>query len=73
MTTLCVLLESLIFQKGSSPDAKMEMVKLHPLMSTVFAFCYLWSIAGNLVEASQEVFDSFLRELFQDNNDIRVS
>ena len=72
VTTLCSLLESLAFQKDAVPDPKMDAVKLHPLLCTVFTFCYVWSIGGNLVENSQDAYDSFLRELFQDNNDVRV-
>ena len=72
VTMLCVLMESLVFQKGANPDPKMDTVKLHQLMSAVFVFSYVWSIGGNLVESCQDVFDSLVRELFQDNTDIRV-
>ena len=72
VSTLCVLLESLIFPEQGFPDPKMDSVRLHPLICTVFMFCYAWSIGGNLVESSIDVFDSQLREMFQDNNDVRV-
>ena len=72
VTMLCVLMESLVFQKGANPDPKMDTVKLHQLMSAVFVFGYVWSIGGNLVESCQDIFDSLVRELFQDNTDIRV-
>ena len=37
-------------------------------------FCfhrYVWSIGGNLDEAGQEMFDTFMREKFNDNQDVR--
>lgn len=71
MTTLCALLESLVFSV-SGPDSSLDVVKLHPLIASVFCFSFLWSLGGNLVEASMDLFDSFIRELFQDNSDIRV-
>ena len=73
VSTLCALLESLIFQENGPPDPKIDPVRLHPLICTVFVFCYAWAIGGNLVEGSIDIFDSILREMFQDNNDIRVS
>ena len=73
VSTLCALLESLIFQDHGPPDPKMDSVRLHPLICTVFVFCYAWAIGGNLVESSIDIFDSQIREMFQDNNDVRVS
>lgn len=73
MTTLCALLETLVFQQGAAPDPKLDPLKLHPFLSSVFAFCFVWSIGGNLHEGSLDGFDSFVRELFADSTEIRVS
>lgn len=65
-------MESLVFQKDASPDAKLDGIKLHPLLSSVFVFCYVWSIGGNLVESCQDIYDTFIREVFQDNTEVRL-
>ena len=61
-----------MFQVGAQPDAKLDPLKLHPFLASVFSFCFIWSIGGNLTENCLDSFDSFVRELFQDNTDVRV-
>lgn len=53
-------------------DLSMDPTKLHPLITTVFIFSYVWSVGGNLVEKSMDAFDSFCRELFGDNHEVKV-
>ena len=72
--TLCALMTSLLCGGGDKPavDFSMDPTKLHPLITTVFVFSYVWSVGGNLVEKSMDAFDSFCRELFSDNHEVKV-
>ena len=72
--TLCALMTSLLCGIGEKPvvDFSMDQSKLHPLITTVFVFSYVWSVGGNLVEKSMDAFDSFCRDLFSDNHDVKV-
>ena len=51
----------------------MEPAKLHPFLCTNFTFRYVWSMGGNLAEKSVIEFDSFVRDLFSDTNDVKVN
>lgn len=72
--TLCALMTSLLCGSGDKPavDFSMDPTKLHPLITTVFVFSYVWSVGGNLVEKSMDAFDSFSRELFSENHEVKV-
>ncbi|XP_074052253.1 dynein axonemal heavy chain 6 isoform X2 [Macrotis lagotis] len=65
VTTLCCLLESLLFGKDG-PDLTMEQGKLNSIICQTFAFCYLWSVGGNLIETYWDAFDTFVRLQFED-------
>ncbi|XP_038615472.1 dynein heavy chain 6, axonemal [Tachyglossus aculeatus] len=71
VTTLCCLLESLIFGKGG-PDLKMEQTRLNGILCQTFIFCYLWSLGGNLTENHWDAFDSFIRRRFDDNPEAKL-
>ena len=69
---LCRLMESMVL--GSSEvSLTEEPAKLHPVLCTVFFFSYVWCIGGNITDAGFEVFDGFVRDMFADNRDVRVS
>ena len=72
--TLCALMTSLLCGNGEKAvvDFSMEQAKLHALLTTVFVFSYVWSIGGNLVEKSMDAFDTYCRELFSDNHEVKV-
>ena len=72
--SLCALMTSLLYGSGDKPavDFSMDPTKLHPLITTVFVFSYVWSVGGNLVEKSMDAFDSFCRDLFSENHDVKV-
>eukprot|EP01060_Flectonema_neradi_P004124 TRINITY_DN12705_c0_g1_i2.p1 TRINITY_DN12705_c0_g1~~TRINITY_DN12705_c0_g1_i2.p1 ORF type:complete len:4231 (+),score=761.72 TRINITY_DN12705_c0_g1_i2:111-12803(+) len=36
------------------------------LINVIFAFCFIWSIGGNVDEKSRELFDQFARETLED-------
>ncbi|XP_069482525.1 dynein axonemal heavy chain 6 [Ambystoma mexicanum] len=71
VTTLCCLLESLLFGKGG-PDMSMEQPRLNSIVCQTFVFCYLWSLGGNLTENNWDIFDTFIRQQFEDNTDAKL-
>ncbi|XP_055256564.1 dynein axonemal heavy chain 6 [Moschus berezovskii] len=71
ITTLCCLLESLIFEKDGV-YLTMEQTKLNTVLCQTFVFCYLWSLGGNLTENHWDSFDTFIRTQFDDNPDARL-
>ncbi|XP_029794387.1 dynein heavy chain 6, axonemal [Suricata suricatta] len=71
VTTLCCLLESLIFGKDGV-NLAMEQTKLNTVLCQTFIFCYLWSVGGNLTENYWDSFDTFIRTQFDDNPDARL-
>ncbi|XP_071825285.1 dynein axonemal heavy chain 6-like isoform X2 [Apostichopus japonicus] len=71
VTTICCLLESLLFVENKL-DLKMDQAKLHPYICSTFIFCYIWSVAGNLMENCWDSFDSFVRNQFEDNADAKL-
>ncbi|XP_019622649.1 PREDICTED: dynein heavy chain 6, axonemal-like [Branchiostoma belcheri] len=71
VNTLCCLLESLLLV-GKDVDLKQDPAKLHPLICTVFVFCYLWSVGGNLLEQFFDPFETFVRQQMEDNPDAKL-
>uniref|UniRef100_A0A667W9Y7 Dynein axonemal heavy chain 6 n=1 Tax=Myripristis murdjan TaxID=586833 RepID=A0A667W9Y7_9TELE len=68
VTTLCCLLEALLLGKGGL-DLKMH---LNSVVCQTFIFCYLWAVGGNLPNRHWDAFDSFVREQFEENSDIKL-
>lgn len=68
--TLCKLFESLVFV--DEVDLTQEVGRLHPLLATVFAFCYIWSIGGNVAENNWDIFDTFARQQFEETGEAKV-
>jgi len=73
VVTISSLLTSLLFTGKNKMDINQDNSKLHPLICTTFFFAYVWAIGGNLITKSIEGFDSFARDLFSDNHDVKVS
>ena len=69
--TLCKLFESLVLE-SRSVDLSVDPAKLNPLICTTFVFCYLWAIGGNIIDSCWDVFDTFVRQQFEDNGDAKV-
>ena len=65
------MFETLVLGPGGA-NLEMDQSKLHSLICTVFTFCYLWSVGGNISEVSWDAFDTFLRNQFDDNGDAKV-
>lgn len=71
VVAVCNLMEALLLRRGGA-NVQESNERLHPLVATTFVFCYVWGIGGNLVEASQDPFDSFVRDQFNENPDVKV-
>ena len=81
---LCALLEVLLFdtievrqdavQNKSQPkvDLSEDSAKLHPLIASLFIFCYTWNIGGNIAQNMMENWDGFIRDNFQDLTEARI-
>ncbi|XP_046331899.2 dynein axonemal heavy chain 6-like [Haliotis rufescens] len=72
VTTLCKLLEALLFPAKGGPDLNQDPNKLHPIICTTFVFSYIWAIGGNIVETFWDAFDTFARGQFEDNGDAKL-
>ncbi|XP_065178852.1 dynein axonemal heavy chain 6-like [Sycon ciliatum] len=68
---LCKLLESHMLDRALM-DLSEDTTKLHPLLCTLFVFCYVWCIGGNLTDTCFEMFDTFVRDLFAETRDVRM-
>ena len=55
-----------------SANILQEGQKLHQLIGMTFIFSYTWAIAGNIDESCYDDFDTFLRALVEDCNDLKV-
>ncbi|KAK2908777.1 hypothetical protein Q8A67_004614 [Cirrhinus molitorella] len=71
VTTLCCLLEALLFSDGG-PNLKMEASKLNSMLCQTFVFCYLWALGGNLIDSHWDTFDTFVRQQFEGNSDVKL-
>jgi dynein heavy chain len=71
ISTLCALLESLLI-RNKDVDSRLEEGKLKSLIATLFAFCYVWGIGGNLRSNCWDSFDTYVKNQFEDNADVKV-
>ncbi|KAI4873222.1 hypothetical protein NFI96_025127 [Prochilodus magdalenae] len=71
VTTLCCLLEALLFSEDS-PSLNMDSSRLNSVLCQTFIFCYLWAVGGNLTDSCWDAFDSFVRQQFEDNSDAKL-
>lgn len=67
---MCNLFESIIGQPGGI-DKVMERPVSRCFLTQAFIFSYLWSVGGNLVEASAEKLELFIRDQFDEFPDAR--
>lgn len=72
VVTLCKLLEALLLMPGC-PDLRQDIGKLHPLVALTFVFSFMWSVGGNLSHNNWDAFDTFVRQIFEDQGDAKVS
>ena len=72
VTALCKLMQCLVLKPGNI-DFRQDSAKYNPIIATTFAFCYLWTIGGNVVDTNWDAFDTFLRQTFESCPDVKVS
>ncbi|XP_066516038.1 dynein axonemal heavy chain 6 isoform X2 [Hoplias malabaricus] len=71
VTTLCCLLEALLFSEDS-PSLKLDSSRLNSVLCQTFVFCYLWAVGGNLTDSCWDAFDSFVRHQFEENSNSKL-
>ncbi|KAG5457288.1 MAG: dynein heavy chain, N-terminal region 2-domain-containing protein, partial [Olpidium bornovanus] len=64
VTSLCKLLRT-FFARMQEIDFSRSIIDIRPLLGQLFVFCYVWSLGGNLSEASHDDFDTFVRQLLE--------
>lgn len=69
--TVALLFQSLVFGPGG-PDLKSDPLRLHVLLATVFAWCLVWGLGGNLDEACNDKFDSMVKDMLAECPDVKV-
>ena len=67
-----MLFESLVFGPGG-PDLQSDPLRLHSFLATIFAWCLVWGLGGNLDESCIDKFDSYIKDLLSDCPDIKVT
>ncbi|KAL7670049.1 hypothetical protein ACOME3_004989 [Neoechinorhynchus agilis] len=68
VTTLCSMLESLIYNRGKA----LSIYSDKGFLCNAFVFCYFWAMAGNGTVADWEEFDIFAKEQFDRSAHIQV-
>lgn len=64
----CAILEYIL----NEPDAiekTTEKARIRTFLTQSFVFAFLWSVGGNVDDASRSVFETFARKQFEDNED----
>ena len=68
---MCSLIEAILIDP-KTPSLSLDPTKSTQILAGIFAFCYTWSVAGNLTEEGWESWDTFIREQMEDNNDAKL-
>ncbi|CAE1329165.1 DNAH [Acanthosepion pharaonis] len=72
VTSLCKLLESLLFYSETPINFYMDTSKLNPLLCICFIFSFLWGLGGNIIDSNWDAFDTFIRNIFDNNGDAKL-
>nr|XP_031828293.1 dynein heavy chain 6, axonemal [Nomia melanderi] len=64
----CAIMESLLREPGAI-ERTADKTKIRMFITQMFAFAYLWSVGGNVIDASRVDFEAFVRKQFEDNED----
>ncbi|XP_046489725.1 dynein axonemal heavy chain 6 [Neodiprion pinetum] len=68
---LCALMESILNEPGSI-DRTVEKSRTKNFLTQAFIFSFIWSVGGNLIDTSREIFETFVKEQFDENPDARL-
>ncbi|OAF67572.1 hypothetical protein A3Q56_04705 [Intoshia linei] len=66
VVTLMKLLDGLLIENMDKLNLVPKNKKAKNIISTIFVFCYIWSIGGNLIDLYRDPFDTFVRHKFED-------
>lgn len=64
----CAIMESLLGEPGAI-ERTADKTKIRIFITQMFVFAYLWSVGGNVIDASRVNFEAFVRKQFEDNAD----
>ncbi|KAF2878695.1 hypothetical protein ILUMI_27474 [Ignelater luminosus] len=70
-TMVCKLIESIVSIPGMV-DKIGEKSRVRNFFCQTFVFSYLWGLGGNLLDASREKFESYIRDQFDEHPDARL-
>jgi dynein heavy chain len=62
----CAMMESIIYESDMVKKTT-EYLHIKTFLTQTFIFCLLWSIGGNAIDASRELIELFVKELFDEN------
>lgn len=69
---MCAILESLL-NDPNSLDTIEEITKIQKYICQSFIFSYLWSLGSNLIDSSQNKFEDFVFNQFEEKSDASIS
>ncbi|CAG5929115.1 unnamed protein product [Menidia menidia] len=72
VSTLCSLLQALLLGREGPPLSVKNPELLNDVLCQTFIFCYLWAVGGNLISSDWDVFDAFIRDQFEDNDNAKL-
>lgn len=70
MTALCKLLQA-IFQEPNAIDKAMDRSKVRTFITQCFVFGLVWALGGNMNEQHRDMYELFLRTMFDEHEDAR--
>ena len=69
--TVCKLMESMLIT-SNEVNLEMDQQKLMAIVDTIFVWCFLWGLAGNISEEDWDLFDGFVRQEFEEFTSTKV-
>lgn len=69
-TMVCAIMQSILKTPGAM-DKIGEKSKVRNFLCQTFIFSYIWGVGGNLLDASMERFESYVRDQFDEHPDAR--
>ncbi|PSN37035.1 Dynein heavy chain 6 [Blattella germanica] len=69
-TMMCKIMESLMIVKGAV-DMKADKLRVRSFLCQSFLFAYVWSLGGNIIDSSREMFEMFVRSQLEEHPDAR--
>ncbi|XP_069668946.1 dynein axonemal heavy chain 6 isoform X3 [Periplaneta americana] len=70
-TMMCKLMESLM-RLPKAIDVKTDRSHVKSFICQAFVFSYMWSLGGNIIDSSREMFEVFVRTQFEEHPDARI-